>query len=187
MKKEAFLQAVDELKGLLDRLDYELLKRIGDVIIDSIKDGGKVMICGNGGSAADAQHMAAELVNRFLRERKPLPAVSLSVDTSVLTSIANDYDFGFVFSKQVEAIGSKGDVLIGISTSGNSANVLNAFEVAKRMGIKTVALLGRDGGKILPLSDYVVVVGSNSTPRIQEVHGFVIHVLCGMVEDGLFG
>ncbi|AEA34433.1 D-sedoheptulose 7-phosphate isomerase [Hippea maritima] len=186
MKKEAFLQAISQLKELLDSLDFELIRSISENIALSIKNGGKVLICGNGGSAADAQHMAAEFVNRFLKERKPLPAIALTVDSSVLTSIANDYDFNDVFAKQVEAIGNEGDILIGISTSGNSENVFNALSVAKDKGMKTIGFLGKDGGKILPLCDYAIVVKSNSTPRIQEIHEFVMHTICQMVEDELF-
>ena len=183
MTKESFFQAAKELKGLLDSLDFSTLENIAAEIISSIKNGNKIMICGNGGSAADAQHMAAEFINRFLKERKPLPAIALTTDTSNLTSIANDYSFDDVFLKQVEAIGRKGDVLIGISTSGNSYNVLKALDKAKSMGIKTVGFLGKDGGKIKEICDLTLIVSSNSTPRIQEVHGFIIHVICEMVED----
>ena len=183
MTKENFFQVVKELKGLLDILDFSTLENIANEIINSIKNGNKLMICGNGGSAADAQHMAAEFVNRFLRERKPLPAIALTTDTSNLTSIANDYSFDDVFLKQVEAIGKKGDIVIGISTSGNSSNVFKALDKAKDMGIKTVGFLGKDGGKIKEICDLALVVPSNSTPRIQEIHGFVIHIICEMVED----
>ncbi len=183
MTKENFFQAVKELKGLLDSLDFTILENIASEIISSIKDGNKLMICGNGGSAADAQHMAAEFVNRFLKERKPLPAIALTTDTSNLTSIANDYSFDDVFLKQVEAIGKKGDVLIGISTSGNSSNVFKALDKAKSMGIKTVGFLGKNGGKIKEVCDLVLIVPSDSTPRIQEVHGFIIHVICEIVEN----
>ncbi len=183
MKKSDFLQGINELKHLLDNLDFGLIDNIAHRIIYAIRNGGKLLICGNGGSAADAQHMAAEFVNRFLKERRPLPAIALTTDTSNLTSIANDYSFDDVFSKQVEAIGKKGDVLIGISTSGNSENVFKALRIAKGMGIETVGLLGKDGGKIKDVCDLALVVPSLSTPRIQEVHGFVIHIICGIVED----
>ncbi len=187
MTKESFFQAVKELKGLLDSLNFATLENISAEIINSMKNGNKIMICGNGGSAADAQHMAAEFINRFLKERKPLPAIALTTDTSNLTSIANDYSFDDVFSKQVEALGKKGDVLIGISTSGNSSNVLKALEKAKGMGMKTVGFLGKDGGKIRRICDLALVVPSHSTPRIQEVHGFIIHIICEMVEDEFAG
>ena len=183
MTKSDFLQGINELKQLLDNLDFDLIENIAHRIIDAIKKGGKLLICGNGGSAADAQHMAAEFVNRFLKERKPLPAIALTTDTSNLTRIANDYSFKEVFSKQVEAIGERGDVLIGISTSGNSKNVLRAMEVARSLGIETIGLLGRDGGRIKDVCDLTFIVPSFSTPRIQEVHGFVIHAICGIVED----
>ncbi len=183
MTKSDFLQGINELKQLLDNLDFGLIESIAHRIIYAIRNGGKLLICGNGGSAADAQHMAAEFVNRFLKERRPLPAIALTTDTSNLTSIANDYSFDDVFSKQVEAIGKKGDVLIGISTSGNSENVFKALRIAKGMGIETVGLLGKDGGKIKDVCDLALVVPSFSTPRIQEVHGFVIHTICEIVED----
>jgi len=183
MTKSEFLQGINELKQLLDSLDFVLIESIAYKIVDAIENGGKLLICGNGGSAADAQHMAAEFVNRFLKERKPLPAIALTTDTSNLTSIANDYSFDEVFSKQVEAIGKGGDVLVGISTSGNSKNVLKAMETARKMDIETVGLLGRDGGKIKDVCDVTLIVPSFSTPRIQEVHGFVIHTICGIVED----
>ena len=183
MTKDEFFQGIDDLKMLLDRLSFDDIKRVAFLIVHSIRSGGKLMVCGNGGSAADAQHMVAEFVNRFLKERRPLPAISLTTDTSNLTSIANDYSFDYVFSKQVEAIGKAGDVLIGISTSGNSKNVFNAIKVARSLGIKTVGLLGRDGGVIKSACDIALIVPSSSTPRIQEVHGFIIHAICQMVED----
>ena len=183
MTKDEFFQGIDDLKRLLDGLKFKDVEQVALLIVSSIRSGGKLMVCGNGGSAADAQHMVAEFVNRFLKERKPLPAISLTTDTSNLTSIANDYSFDYVFSKQVEAIGKSGDVLMGISTSGNSKNVLNAIEAARRLGIKTVGLLGRDGGIIKRVCDIALIVPSDSTPRIQEVHGFIIHAICQMVED----
>ncbi len=183
MTKDEFFQGIDDLKGLLDGLSFEDIERVAFLIINSIRSDGKLLVCGNGGSAADAQHMVAEFVNRFLKERRPLPAISLTTDTSNLTSIANDYSFDYVFSKQVEAIGKAGDVLIGISTSGNSKNVLNAIETARGLGIKTIGLLGRDGGVIKSACDIALIVPSSSTPRVQEVHGFIIHAICQMVED----
>ena len=187
MTKDEFFQGIDDLKRLLDNLSFGEIEHVAFEIAQAIKGGGKLMVCGNGGSAADAQHMAAEFVNRFLKEREPLPAISLATDTSNLTSIANDYSFDRVFSKQVEALGRRGDVLVGISTSGNSKNVLNAVKVAKGLGIKTVGLLGRDGGAIKSVCDMALVVPSYSTPRIQEVHGFIIHAICQMVEDEFAG
>ncbi len=189
MKKEDFLQSVNDLSSIINKmaLMYELIEDVSLKIANSIKNGGKLMICGNGGSAADAQHMAAEFVNRFLKERKPLAAIALSVDTSNITSIANDYSFDDIFSKQVEALGKENDILMGISTSGNSENIIEAFNTAKNMNITTMGLLGKDGGKIAKLSDINIIVPSDSTPRIQEAHIFVIHTICQIVEDRLYG
>jgi D-sedoheptulose 7-phosphate isomerase len=147
--------------------------------------GGKVLIFGNGGSAADAQHMAAELVNRFQKERKALAALALSTDTSILTSIGNDYTFDRVFDRQVEALGRPGDVALGITTSGNSANVVRGLEAARGCGMVSVALTGRDGGAAGKIADIHVNVPHESTPRVQEVHGTLIHVICELVETQL--
>jgi D-sedoheptulose 7-phosphate isomerase len=146
----------------------------------------KLMICGNGGSAADAQHIAAEFVNRFMLERPPLPAIALTTDTSIITSIGNDYSFEEIFSKQVKALGMEGDVLLVISTSGNSGNVISAVKVARGLGLYTAALTGRDGGRLSPLVDMALVVKSNTTPRIQEAHHFALHTLCQLVDYILF-
>ena len=155
---------------------------------ERLRQGGKVLACGNGGSAADAQHFAAELINRFQRERRPYAAIALTTDASVLTSIANDYDFSQVFSKQVEALGRKGDVLLAISTSGQAANVRRAAEAAKAAGLWTVALCGGKGGKLAELADNVLCVSSSSTTaRIQEGHGMIIHALCQLIEEQLAG
>lgn len=147
--------------------------------------GGKVMFCGNGGSAADAQHLAAELTGRFIADRRPLAGLALTTDSSALTCIANDYAFDDVFARQVAGLGRKGDCLIGISTSGNSPNVVRAFEVARETGIVTIGLLGRDGGRLLALSDLPIVVPSASTARIQEAHILIGHTLCGQIEREL--
>ena len=152
----------------------------------ALKAGNKILLFGNGGSAADAQHLAAEFVNRFLIERPPLPAIALSTDTSVLTSIGNDYDFSEIFSKQIRAIGREGDIAWGISTSGSSPNVVKALETAKKMGLITIGLTGKDGGAIAGIVDYSLNVSSHSTPRIQEVHITVGHVICEMVDFKLF-
>ncbi len=162
------------------------LRAVITVLAQRLEAGNKILLFGNGGSAADAQHIAAEFVNRFTMERPPLPAISLTTDVSVLTSISNDYSFSEVFAKQLKAIGRTGDVAIGISTSGNSANVVRAFEVAKEIGIITVALTGNNGGTIAEMADHSLVVPSNNTPRIQEVHITVGHVICEMVEHLLF-
>jgi len=155
-------------------------------MVERIRQGGKVLVCGNGGSAADAQHFAAELVNRFQRERRPYASIALTTDSSVLTSIANDYDFSQVFSKQVEALGQKGDVLLAISTSGNAANVCRAAEAARAAGLWTVALCGGTGGALAKLADQILCVASSEvTARIQEGHGLMIHALCQLIEDQL--
>ena len=153
---------------------------------ERLHQGNKVMVCGNGGSAADAQHFAAELVNRFQRERKPYAGLALTTDSSVLTSIGNDYDFSQAFSKQVQALGRPGDVLLAISTSGNAANVCRAAEVAKAVGIWTVALCGGKGGKLAKLADETICVASTGvTARIQEGHAMIVHALCQLIEEKL--
>lgn len=147
--------------------------------------GGKLMFCGNGGSAADSQHLASELSGRFVEERRPLAALALTTDSSALTCIANDYDFNTVFSRQVAALGRPGDCLIAISTSGTSPNVVRAAETASRLGMKTVGLLGRDGGRLAPLCDVSVIVPSWVTARVQEAHIFIGHTLCALTEKRL--
>ncbi len=157
-----------------------------EAITAALKAGNKILLFGNGGSAADAQHLAAEFVNRFIIERPPLPAIALSTDSSVLTSIGNDYSFSEVFSKQIRAIGQTGDVAWGISTSGMSPNVVKALDTAKKMGLVTVGFTGKDGGDVARIADFNLNVSSNSTPRIQEVHITVGHVICEMVDFKLF-
>ena len=157
------------------------------LLIRALNDGHKILIMGNGGSAADAQHFAAEMVGRFLLERKALPAIALTTDTSILTAVGNDYGFEDIFTRQVEALAAPGDVLIGISTSGNSPNVKRALELGKTLGTATVGLLGRDGGEIGPIVDFELTVPSIDTPRIQEGHLIIVHLLCDLVERGLFG
>ncbi len=156
-----------------------------NVCTASIQGNGKLMFCGNGGSAADSQHLAAEFTGRFIKDRKPLPGFSLSTDSSALTCIGNDYSFNDVFLRQVQALGRERDCLIGISTSGNSENVIRAFVAAKELGINTIGLLGRDGGKLAPLSDVAIVVPSDVTARIQEAHILIGHTICGGVEQAL--
>ena len=157
-----------------------------DAVTAALKAGNKILLFGNGGSAADAQHLAGEFVNRFIIERPPLPAIALSTDTSVITSIGNDYDFSEIFSKQIRAIGQKGDIAWGMSTSGTSANVVKAMETAKKIGMVTIGLTGRDGGEIARIVDHALIVSSTSTPRIQEVHITVGHAICEMVDFKLF-
>lgn len=176
-----------ELKRML--LSDDLLgcvKMAAELIILAYKGGGKVLFCGNGGSAADAQHLAAELVGRFKRERKALPAMALHANTSALTAIANDYDYSDVFVRQIEAFGKPGDVLVGLSTSGKSANVLKALDYAKKNGLKTIGFTGRKADTMSSLCDVLLSVPSEDTPRIQEVHMLWGHIICGLVEDGLF-
>ena len=156
---------------------------VGGVMMHAIQGGGKIMLCGNGGSAADSQHIAAELIGRFKKERRAFAALALTTDTSILTCIGNDYSFEDIFARQVAGMAKAGDVLIGISTSGNSPNVLKAVGEAKKAACVTVALAGRDGGKLAPLCDYAIVVPSNETPRIQEMHIMIGHILCDLLED----
>ena len=164
--------------------------RAGVLLAEALRGGGKVLACGNGGSAADAQHFAAELVNRFELERPPLAAMALTTDTSTLTSIANDYAFEQVFAKPLRALGRRGDALLAISTSGNSANVIEAIRAARALGMRVVALTGSGGGKIAPLiggDDVHVCVPHHSTARVQEVHLLVLHCLCDAIDFQLFG
>jgi len=157
-----------------------------EYISKASKNDRKLMLCGNGGSAADAQHIAAEFVNRFQLDRHPLPAIALTTDTSIITSVANDYSFEEVFSKQIQALGVEGDILLAISTSGNSNNILSAIRTAKEKGLYTIGLIGGDGGKMLTLVDLPMVVESNETPRVQETHILAGHLICELVEYILF-
>ena len=161
------------------------IEAAGEQVVRSLSGDGKLLLCGNGGSAADCQHIAAELTGRFIYDRRPLAAISLTTDTSALTCIANDYSYDEVFSRQVNALARSGDCLIGISTSGNSANVIKAVEAAKKLGVTTIGLLGRDGGKLASLCDYTIIVPSNITARIQEAHILIGHTLCGQIEQSL--
>lgn len=162
-----------------------LVNEAGALMAQAIKAGGKVMFCGNGGSAADSQHLAAELTGRFIKDRAPLPGLALSTDSSALTCIANDYSFDEVFARQVMGLGRMGDVLVAISTSGHSRNVLRAVEEARSRGIRVVGFLGRDGGALKPLCDVPIVVPSQVTARIQEAHILIGHTLCGLIEQHL--
>lgn len=153
------------------------------MIVDTLKSGNKILLCGNGGSASDAQHIAAELTGRYKSERRGLPGIALNTDTSALTAIANDYGYDRVFDRQVEALANEGDLLIGISTSGNSANVISAVKVAKEMGCKSLGLSGRDGGAMDEVCDLNIIVPSDDTPRIQEMHILIGHTLCQAVDD----
>ena len=187
--KEEILQAFKdnaEVNSRFIRNHADKLIQVVKVLVAAFKGGHKVLLFGNGGSAADAQHLAAEFVNRFLIERPPLPAIALTTDTSILTSISNDYGYAETFVKQVKALGREGDVAIGISTSGTAANVVKAVKMAKDMGLKTVGLTGGDGGDLAKIVDFALVVDSSATPRIQETHITIGHVLCEMVDRMLF-
>ena len=175
-------QAIYENETLLD-----VITEVAQACVDVYKNGKKTLIAGNGGSAADAQHIAAELVGRYGFDRPSIPSLALTTDTSNLTAIGNDYGYDQVFSRQLEGMGVEGDLFIGISTSGNSQNVINAFESAKKKGITTVALVGRDGGKMAKMADFAIVVPSNATPRIQESHILIGHIICDIIEKELFG
>ena len=167
------------------QMELTPVTRAAEVIAAAFARGGRLLVFGNGGSAADAQHMAAELVGRFARERRALPALALTTDTSVLTSVANDYSFERVFVRQIEALGRPGDVAFGISTSGSSANVLEAITAARAARLQTVALTGRDGGRVGAAAEIHINVPDASTARVQEVHRTLIHVICELVEDSI--
>ena len=164
-------------------IDKEQIYRIGAEIYGSMRKGGKLLLMGNGGSAADAQHIAAEFTGRFLKERKALPAIALNTNTSALTAIANDYSYEDVFSRQIEALAREGDVVIGISTSGNSKNVLKAIQAANSLGCVTVGMTGKSGGALKGIAKFTITVGSDSTPIIQEVHIAIGHIISKIVED----
>jgi D-sedoheptulose 7-phosphate isomerase len=159
-----------------------ILEAVARLMAATLAAGGKILWCGNGGSAADSQHLAAEIVGRFRRERRGLPSVALTTDTSILTAVANDYGYEAVFSRQVEALGDSGDLLVGLSTSGNSANVVAAFALARALGMKTVAFTGAGGGKMASLADHLFAVASADTARIQEAHILAGHMLCDWIE-----
>lgn len=175
--KEAALQDAELMQSL------EMATKM---LVDAFKDGKKVLFCGNGGSAADAQHIAAELSGRFYKDRAPLFAEALHVNSSFVTAVANDYGYEFIYSRMVEAMGREGDVLVGISTSGNSVNVLKAMEKAKEIGMQTIGMTGEGGGKMKEFSDILLAVPSKTTPRIQEMHILIGHILCELVEEKLF-
>ncbi|MBL0226580.1 MAG: D-sedoheptulose 7-phosphate isomerase [Geobacteraceae bacterium] len=181
------LQDHRALIELLERDMTPVIAEMAGQISSALASGNKLLVMGNGGSAADSQHFVAEIVGRFKMERTALPAVSLTTDTSILTAIGNDYGFESIFSRQVEALAVAGDVVVGLSTSGNSPNVLKALNTARERGCRTIGLLGRDGGSIKPACDLALVVPSTDTPRIQEGHITIIHIVCDLVEKKLFG
>lgn len=175
---DELINAIKDNTHLADKIELA-----ANIIIESFENGGKLLICGNGGSAADAQHIAAELVGKYERKRKALPAIALTTDTSFLTAWSNDDSYENVFSKQIEGLGKQGDVLLGISTSGNSENIIRALKQAKGQGMKTISLNGKDGGQMKGMADIELLVKHNRTARIQEVHHLVYHILCGLIEE----
>ena len=173
---------INTVEAVVDGLKH-FIYTAGVIATETLKTEHKILLCGNGGSAADAQHIAAELTGRYKCERKGLPAIALTTDTSALTAIGNDYGYEFVFSRQVEALASKGDLLIGISTSGNSQNVINALKKAKEIGCRTVGLSGKGGGKMSEYCDLNIVIPSDDTARIQEMHIMIGHILCQLIDN----
>ncbi len=181
-----FNEALDILKEFIsDEKNWDKLEKAGQLLLKSIRSGGKILSCGNGGSMSDAMHFAEELTGKFRKDRQPLPAISLT-DSSHITCVANDYGFEEVFARGVEALGKNGDIAIGISTSGNSENVIRALDKAKELGMVTIALLGMDGGKIKGICDYEIIVPGSTTDRIQELHITVLHVIIETIERILF-
>lgn len=182
--KDILLESIQVKEEIL-RNQIESIYGIATLMIDCLKKDGKVIVFGNGGSASDSQHIAAELVGRFKRDRSALAGIALTTNTSIITSLANDYGYDVVFSRQVEALGKKNDVVLGISTSGKAKNVILGIKQAKKMGIKTVALSGSDGGEVVKLADVSLVVPSKVTARIQEAHITIAHIICEMIEQEL--
>lgn len=163
------------------------IEQAAKLMIEALKAGNKVFFFGNGGSAADAQHLAAELIGRYRKDRRSLPAIALTTDTSIITSISNDYGYEVIFAKQIEGLAKSGDIAVGLSTSGNSRNVIVALEKAKELGCKTIGFLGCDGGRIAEIVDTAITVPSRVTARIQESHITIGHIVCGLIENEMFG
>lgn len=185
----AILEKVRQARSVLDEFDSGLIEQVAEMValvVDAYRSNRKVMLMGNGGSAADAQHLAAELVGRFFKERKALEAIALNTNTSILTALGNDYGYEHTFRRQVEALAHEGDVVIGISTSGNSPNVIEALTEARRKRCHTIGLTGRSGGKMKDLVDLCLCAPSTSTPRVQENHILIGHIMCELVEQELF-
>lgn len=175
-------QTIYENEELLNKIE-----QVSKLCVELYKGNNKTILAGNGGSAADAQHIAAELVGRYGFDRPSIPSLALTTDTSALTAIGNDYGYDKIFSRQLEGMGQDGDIFIGISTSGNSANIVNAFNSAKKKNITTVALVGKDGGEMAKLADFALIIPSESTPRIQESHILIGHIICDIIEKEIFG
>ena len=185
---QSIQQSIAVKQAILDNPDFQSrIQQAAEMIIESLRQGGKIHFCGNGGSAADAQHLAAELSGRFYFDRPPLNAEALHCNTSYLTAVGNDYGYDLIFSRLLRGTAKAGDVIVGISTSGNSKNILNAFEVAKEMGVKIIAMTGESGGKMRDCADILLNVASQDTPRIQESHIMIGHIVCELVETALFG
>lgn len=185
--KEVIQQSIDLKTELLNDDSFLInIKTISDIITNSFRTGNKVLFCGNGGSAADAQHLAAEFSGRFYFDRPPLPAEALHVNTSFLTAVANDYSYDEVYARMVKATGKKGDVLVAISTSGSSANIINAINTAKDIGLISIGFTGKTGGKMKEICDYLINVPCSDTPRIQETHILIGHIICELTESALF-
>lgn len=185
--KQSIEASIDtKAKILNDEALIQVIDEVSRYAVALYQRGNKVLLAGNGGSAADAQHIAAELVGRYGFDRPSIPALALTTDSSNVTAIGNDYGYEQIFSRQLEGMGVEGDLFIGISTSGNSANLIKACEVAKAKGIRSVALVGKDGGKMAQISDDAIIVPSNDTPRIQEAHILIGHIFCDIIEQSLF-
>jgi len=182
--KDIFLESIRVKEQLLHNNIGEIIE-IAEIVIDSLKKNGKLILFGNGGSASDSQHIAAELIGRFKKDRNALAAIALTTNTAILTSLANDYGYDIIFAKQIEALGQKNDVVLAISTSGKAKNVIAGVKQAKKMGLKTIALTGGDGGEIAKLADVTLLVPSNITARIQEAHITIGHIICELIEQTL--
>ena len=182
--KDIFLESIRVKEQLLHNNIGQIIE-IAEIVIDSLKKNGKLILFGNGGSASDSQHIAAELIGRFKKDRNALAAIALTTNTSILTSLANDYGYDIIFAKQIEALGQKNDVVMAISTSGKAKNVIAGVKQAKKMGLKTIALTGGDGGEIAKLADVTLLVPSNITARIQEAHITIGHIICELIEQTL--
>lgn len=179
-----FASHLETIQSVIGSMEDDLAKA-SEIAVNVLKQGNKILLCGNGGSASDAQHIAAELAGRYKSERRGLPGIALTTDTSALTAISNDYGYDRVFDRQVEALANKGDLLIGISTSGNSANVISALKLAKESGCSAIGFSGRDGGKMNEVCDVNLIVPSDNTPRIQEMHILFGHTLCQIIDNEL--
>ena len=185
--KEAIEENIELMSSILhDTIFMSQISQLADIMVKSLRKGGTIFFCGNGGSAADAQHLAAELSGRFYFDRAPLPAEALHCNTSYLTAIANDYGFEHVYERLIRGNGKKGDVLVGLSTSGNSLNITKAFETAKNLDITTIAFTGENGGKLKEIADYILQIPSTDTPRIQEAHILIGHIICELIETDMF-